>query len=213
MALVKAPEVRRPGYPLVRQAILDEARVLMRAEGVAALSLNELARRVGMKTPSLYTYFSSKHDLYDALFLEGVRQYRQRLAGLARRYPFEGGLNEAAMADYMAFADESPDLYQLVFERPVPGFVPSEESLGEASAMLADAEAIFARAIADGVISSGLSPAATRDLWIAVTHGLTALKRANEPEAPPTEGRFGPLVPAAAALIASAWLTSREERE
>ena len=208
MPLVKAPESRRRGYPLVRQDILDQARALMRAEGVGALSLNELARRVGMKTPSLYTYFASKHDLYDALFLEGVRQYRQRLAGLIERYTFEGGLNEAAMADYMAFADETPELYQLVFERPVPGFVPSAESLAEASAMLADAEQLFARAIADGVISSGLSPAATRDLWIAVTHGLTSLKRANEPEASRTEGRFGPLIPAAAALLTAAWLTA-----
>lgn len=208
MAFTSSQERRRPGYPFVRRAILDAARELMRVEGVGALSLNEVARRVGMKTPSLYTYFSSKHDLYDALFLEGVREYRRRLADLAQHHSFEGDLNEVAMADYMAFADENPDLYQLVFERPVPGFVPSAASLTEAAAMLADAEAMFARAIESGVIASGLSPAATRDLWIALAHGLTALKRANEPEASRSEGRFGPLIPAAAQLLRAAWIFS-----
>lgn len=208
MAFTSSQERRRPGYPFVRQAILDAAREIMRSEGVGALSLNEVARRVGMKTPSLYTYFSSKHDLYDTLFLHGVREYRRRLAQLTESHRFEDDLNEAAMADYMDFADENPDLYQLVFERPVPGFVPSPQSLVEASAMLDDAEALFARAIDEGAITSGLSATETRDLWIALAHGLTALKRANEPAASRSEGRFGPLIPAAAQLLRTAWLSN-----
>ena len=35
------------------QAILDVSREVMREEGVAALNLNEVARRLKMKTPSL----------------------------------------------------------------------------------------------------------------------------------------------------------------
>lgn len=209
MAIASSPG-RRAGFPLVRRAILEAAREMMRADGVGALSLNEVARRVGMKPPSLYTYFSSKMDLYDALFLEGIRAYRARLEALFERYSFADGLIQAAIADYMAFADENPDLYQLVFERPVPGFVPSETSLAEAAALLAGGEALFAQAIKGGVIDSGLSAAATRDLWIVVAHGLTSLKRANEPGASPDEGRFAPLIPAAAALLTNAWLMKTE---
>ncbi len=44
-------------------AILDAARAVMREEGVAALNLHEVARRVGLRTPSLYEYFPGKMAL------------------------------------------------------------------------------------------------------------------------------------------------------
>jgi AcrR family transcriptional regulator len=213
MSLATNAPARRHGYAAVRQSILDTAREIMRSEGVGALSLNEVARRLGMKTPSLYTYFSSKHDLYDALFLDGMKQFRLRLTTLFAVHTIEGDLLEAAIFDYMAFADENPDLYALLFERPVPGFVPSETSMQEAAGLLEDGERQFQAAIEAGLIRSGLDAAATRDLFIAITHGLTSLKRANEPAAPMTGGRFGPLIPAAAALITAAWRTSPSDPE
>src|SRR5205814_846853 len=51
--------------------ILDAAWELVRAEGLAALSLRDLAAKVGMQAPSLYSYFDSKHAIYDAMFLQG----------------------------------------------------------------------------------------------------------------------------------------------
>jgi AcrR family transcriptional regulator len=177
----------------------------MRTDGVGALNLNEVARRVGMKTPSLYTYFESKHALCDALFLLGMREYRREFLDLLADREVDGTLIEDVIAHYMAFADANPDLYALVFERPVPGFVPSEESLQEAAALLEDGLSQFEAALASGAIRSGLDAAQTRDLFIAVAHGLTALKRANEPDAADGTGRFAPLVPAAAALLQAAW--------
>ncbi|MEU0837731.1 helix-turn-helix domain-containing protein, partial [Streptomyces sp. NPDC005969] len=56
------------------QEILDVAVEVMAEEGVAALSLAEVARRVGMRPPSLYQYFPSKMAVYDALFERGMRQ-------------------------------------------------------------------------------------------------------------------------------------------
>ena len=41
--------------------ILDAAWVQVRADGLAALSLRDLARTVGMQAPSLYSYFDSKN--------------------------------------------------------------------------------------------------------------------------------------------------------
>ena len=48
-------------------AILETARDIMRQDGVTALNLNEIARRLGMTTPAIYVYFPSKDALYDAL--------------------------------------------------------------------------------------------------------------------------------------------------
>ena len=59
-----------------RQEVISNAieisRILMRENGVAALSFNEIARRLGMKPPSLYAYFPSKMAIYDALFRLGM---------------------------------------------------------------------------------------------------------------------------------------------
>ena len=202
---------RHHGYALVREAILAAARDMMRAEGVGALSLNEVARQVGMKPPSLYTYFASKHTLYDELFRMGMRMYRQRLAALIESHGLDGSLIAVVIADYMAFANEHPDLYGLLFERPVPGFVPSEESMVEARGLLEDGERWWQQVLDAGLLRSGLDAAATRDLMLALMHGLTSLKRANEPDAPIGSGRFSPLIPAAAGLIEAAWMQPQPE--
>jgi len=47
--------------------------VLARRDGLAAVSLRELAEAVGLRQPSLYVYFTSKLDLYDAMFADGYR--------------------------------------------------------------------------------------------------------------------------------------------
>lgn len=48
-----------------RREILEAAWRLAGRDGVASLSLRDLAREVGMRAPSLYTYFDSKAAIYD----------------------------------------------------------------------------------------------------------------------------------------------------
>jgi AcrR family transcriptional regulator len=189
----------------VRRAILDAAREVMREEGVAALNLNEVARRIGMKTPSLYEYFSGKLALYDALYLEGVRLY-----GESRFKIMEKTLNfweiiEQVIYYYLTFAYRNPDLYYLVFERPVPEFVPSEESMAESRKLLGNFNPIFQEALDKGVIKTDLPVEAVRDIFILVLHGLTSMHMANEPNLPPGQGRFGSLIPAITNMLKAAW--------
>jgi AcrR family transcriptional regulator len=198
-------ERRQRNREEVRQAILETARVVMREQGVAALSLREVARRVQMQAPSIYAYFPSKMALYDALFLLAVRlraEYRDRAdAGLD---DFWDRLH-ARFESYMRFAQENPELYQLAFERPVPGFVPSAESLEEAFRAPAGFEQFLAEAVASGQIVLDMPVAQARDLLIGMIHGLTAQHMANEPELPIGSGRFGSQIPAAVALVRAKW--------
>src|SRR4051795_11040747 len=67
---------------------LDIAAEIMAEQGVAGLSVGEIARRMGIRPPSLYVYFPSKNALYDALFARGAQgildvviDERARLAG------------------------------------------------------------------------------------------------------------------------------------
>ena len=189
----------------MKAAILDAARAVMREEGVAALNLQEVARRVGVRAPSLYEYFPGKMAIYDALFCLGVRLYAQRLTQLAQQPASLWQHLRAALENYLSFAQESPELYQLVFERPIPGFVPSEESLRESRRSLAIGEEILQQDLERAGIVLGLPLAQARDLVIAMMHGLAAQHMANEPELPVGSGRFGSLIPAAVALFQASW--------
>jgi len=209
----KPPRRRHYGYESTRRAILDAARAIMREEGIAALSLHEVARRIGMKTPSLYTYFDNKNALYDALFALGMKMYRDYTnACVAQTTTIQDEL-EVTLTAYMRFADENPDLYPLLFERPVPGFVPSPAAMVDISELAKESRARVQRAIDAGDFETDLSAAQTQNLFLALMHGLTALKRANEPDTPIGQGRFGSLIPAATDMLIKAWFPKRRSSD
>jgi AcrR family transcriptional regulator len=194
---------RQQTHDQVTQEIVAAARALMREEGAAALSMQALARRMDMRAPSLYNYFAGKMDLYDALFCQGYRLFdayvQEKVAGAAT---WQEELHRY-LAAYMAFARENPELYQLCFERPVPGFVPSQESLELSFSTLRRGYATAARW--RQAVQTDLSDKQMADLVLAVMHGLTALHLANEPDLPVGQGRFGGLISAAVALFDNAW--------
>lgn len=203
--ILSPQERRQRNREEMKNAILEAARQVMREEGVAALNLQEVARRVGVRAPSLYEYYPGKMALYDALFRMGIRLYAERVNRLAESTDSFWERAQAGLENYMTFAQEYPELYQLVQERPVPGFVPSEESMEESRRLLTMTDAIIEKGIERGSIALGVTVAQTRDLFLAMMHGLTALHMANEPEVPIGSGRFGSLIPAVLALFRTAW--------
>ncbi len=203
--MTKTPTRRQQVREETIEKILTIAREEMRAEGVAALSLGTIARRLGMRTPSLYTYFDSKHAIYDEMFRRGFLEFGRYMN---ERPHQDGALREnleSAMTTYMRFAQENPDLYQLMFQRPVPGFVPSEESMAVSLGQLDAIKDQFTHLLAMEEINLGIPFEAARDLVIAFEHGLTELHLSNNPELPVGEGRFGKLIPQAVQMILDAW--------
>jgi len=188
------------------EEILEIAREEMREKGAAALSLGVIARRMGMKTPSLYNYFASKDAIYDALFKRGYEMYAQISDERRRRGGTAVERIENGFLDYMRFAQENPDLYQIMFQRPIPGFVPSEESYAVSLEMLAKGHE-EARSIAEsGELDFGSLPVEDAiNLMIALMHGLTEMHMANNPELPVGQGRYGKLIPEAVNLLLAAW--------
>ncbi|MEM9930514.1 MAG: helix-turn-helix domain-containing protein, partial [Bacteroidota bacterium] len=61
-------------------AIIQATLELTHEKGLAGIKMTELARRAGIATGSLYTYFTDKQDL----LLSVNREVRQRGAGLLR---------------------------------------------------------------------------------------------------------------------------------
>jgi AcrR family transcriptional regulator len=194
---------RQRNHERMVQIILDTARQYMRENGVAALSMHELARRLEIRPPSLYNYFTGLMDIYDALFRLGFElwgEYFQDYTRGAQTWQDEVRLS---MEAYLTFALQNPELYQLCFERPVPGFVPSEQSLQASFGILEEGYARIA-GLKDA-LHTDLPPERVADLIIALMHGLTALHMANQPQLPLGQGRFGALIPAAVAVLDKAW--------
>lgn len=196
---------RRRKYDAMVQDILEVSRAIMREQGVAALSIQEIARRMDLRAPSLYHYFAGKMEIYDALFRHGFALFGEHMDLQHADDLSWTDFVRSSFEGYLSFAKENPDLYQLCFERPVPGFVPSPESL-QASLELLD-KAYRRAADFSGEIHSDLNPEQTVDLVIAMMHGIAALHLANEPDLPVGAGRFGSLIPAAVKLLEKAWLT------
>ena len=205
--LLSPNERRARNREEVIQGILDTACAVIRDDGVAALNMHEVARRLGMRAQSLYSYFPSKTALYQALFVMGMRIYNQRTAEVIAQYDLSWDLIQAALTTFMEFAHDYPELYQLIFQRPVPGFVPSQEGIAEMIKLVGASQHVITSLIEAGVIQSGLSAEQTNNVFIALMHGITSLYMANEPDLPPGQGRFGSLIPAAVELLQSSWGT------
>lgn len=186
------------------QTILEAARQIMRSEGVAALTMQELARRLDMRAPSLYNYFTSKMDLYDTLFRLGIHLYGEYWHKIKPGQMTLSQEIQASMEAYFTFAMENPELYQLCFERPVPGFVPSEESLQASFGLLQE---LYNRTAAWKLsLKTDLSAQQMADTMIAMIHGITALHLANEPDLPLGQGRFGSLIPVMVSILEQSWI-------
>src|SRR5262245_2002029 len=105
---------RRERHDAKRSAIVAEAWDLARRDGLAAISLRDLAERVDLRQPSLYAYFDSKLALYDALFADGNRQLLEHVATL----PTEGDPRELLVAlteMLVRFSTEDIVRHQLLF--------------------------------------------------------------------------------------------------
>jgi AcrR family transcriptional regulator len=178
------------------EEILDLAIQVMAEDGVAALSLAEVARRMGIRPPSLYQYFPSKLAVYDALFERGARQtlaileaYQSRIA----ENPLEG--LAAAQAAWNDWVMANPVLAQLLYWRPVPGFEPSPKAY-QPALQLQD----LGRAALQAAVDAGqLAPAAVSEeggaLYTILMAGVISQQLANEPAATAATGRFTRLTP------------------
>lgn len=203
--LLSPAERRRRNRQEMVEGILSAARAMMREEGVAALTLTEVARRVRIRPQSLYEYFPSKAALYDALFLLGTRMIRERVEQARREHGPGWDLLRSLFALRLNFAYECPELHQLVFDRPVPGFHPSAASMEESYALREAGRQILTDVIDAGVVNAGIEPEHGRDLLLAMMHGLAVLHMANEPDRAPGTGRFGALIDEAVGLFQGSW--------
>jgi AcrR family transcriptional regulator len=166
------PDRRAQRHEATRQEILEAAWQLARERGLAGWSLREVAEAVGMRAPSLYVYFDGKDAIYDAMFAHGYEQLLARIE--AAEVPDEPRerLRRAA-AEFVDFSVADPARHQLLFQRVVPGFIPSAASYALADETLDRLRQLLAHA--------GLDRPETVDLWTALLTGLASQQASNDP--------------------------------
>ncbi len=127
----------------LRQATLNEikevARRQMAQQGEAALSLNAIAREMGVTPPALYRYFENRDALVTALIVDAfgalaealeATEERMHQADYAERFV---ALGEA----YREWAIQNPHDYALIYGTPIPGYhAPPEITVPVASRVL-----------------------------------------------------------------------------
>jgi len=156
----------------VTAEILEAAWEVARSEGLAGLSLRDIARRIGMRPPSLYWYFDSKRAIYDAMFMQGNQELLARIS--RQRWPQDPkALLRLCARAFVEFSMEDVERYQLLFQRTIPNFEPSPESYSVAMQVF--------EAMRDRLAAAGLTGAAAFDIWTALVSGLSAQQIANDP--------------------------------
>ena len=168
---------------------------VMTEEGVAGLSLSEVARRLGVRPPSLYKYFPSRMALFDRLFHDGHQHYFDEFrAGAQTADPGLPAL-VAGLEAGGRWAMRNQALAQLLFWRPVPKFEPSIESFAPALAVVEDIKQMLAEAVDRGQVAPAAASLEAMSLLSILVTGIVSQQLANAPDEPFESGRFTRLAP------------------
>ena len=155
-----------------RDAIVDAAWDLVHAEGLAALSLRELARRAGITTPTVYAYFDSKDAIYDAMFGRAAQEFAEWVTE-----PLEADESEEVLLlrayRFVEFCTSDVARYHLLFQRMIPNFEPSAESYAPAIRALESAR--------ECLVLNGITHPKHLDLWTALLSGIVDQQVSNDP--------------------------------
>ena len=166
-----SPRARR--HETIRAEIVAAAWDQCRRNGLTSLSLRELAAAVGMRAPSLYSYFESKDAIYDAMFRDGQEALAAAMDGVGEERPTTRASLRAGMRVWAEFCVSDPVRYQLLFQRVVPGFTPSAASYELAVRSLGQLTTILSEI--------GVDDPAHVDLFTALVSGLISQQLANDP--------------------------------
>ncbi len=126
----------------VRAEIKEHAWEQIATTGATALSLNAIAKQMGMSGPALYRYYASR----DELITELIRDAYRSLADTLRSASLAGADLAALAHAVRGWALEHPQRYLLIYGTPVPGYhAPDDITLisSEIMAILLDACAVL----------------------------------------------------------------------
>lgn len=116
----------------VREEVKKNAWQQIAAAGASALSLNAIAKQIGMSGPALYRYFANR----DELITELIRDAYRSLADTFRTRADAGADLSDLAHTLRAWALADPQRYFLLYGTPVPGYQAPEDTTRLASQIM-----------------------------------------------------------------------------
>lgn len=201
-AIPGAPDSRRTRRRAETiEEILRLALQIMSEVGAGGLTFAEVARRLGVRPPSLYRYFNSVHAIYDELFKRGQEEHlevvRSAMCAADPGVPaIVAGLRAGG-----SWATTHTTVSQLLFWRPVPRFQPSPAAFAPSLEMVD----LFRQALHDAADAGQIDPDTASEETLAllsvIAAGIRSQYLANEPGTALEESRFFALIPRAISSV------------
>lgn len=121
----------------LRQRILDASEQLLETEGLAALSMREVARRSGVTHQAPYHHFADRESILAELVTRGFEEMTRRLARANARHAADTRMAVATECGqaYVGFAIDHPGLFRIMFRSEVcdPARFPSAQLAGDSA--------------------------------------------------------------------------------
>jgi AcrR family transcriptional regulator len=165
---------RAAGREALRATVLDTAGEILARDGPAGLTMRRLASALGCTTTVLYTMFSSKQGLIDAMYREGFDRLTARTRAIPADAPPGERLRLSALA-YRQNALSSPQLYQLTFGAAAPGHTPGPDAIAAAETSLEALVEIVKTCIDAGILRRE-EPRFIAQVLTAAAHGAVSLE-------------------------------------
>ncbi|MEV7288588.1 TetR/AcrR family transcriptional regulator [Streptomyces sp. NPDC093252] len=165
----------------VRSEIKSHAWEQIASAGASALSLNAIAKQMGLSGPALYRYFANRDELITALIRDAYRS----LADTVQEAAGSGADLTALAHTVRAWALADPQRYFLIYGTPVPGYHAPDDITaisGEIMAVLLDAATT---ALAPLTSTSTPAPRPTEDESPFAAHLAGHRQWADDHPAPP----------------------------
>jgi len=122
---------RLPRAARERQA-RDVARALFAERGFAAVTMDEVAARVGVTKPLLYTYFGNKEGLYLACMQPAGEALVATVADAVRATATPAEALRAGVHAFFAFVDRDRAAWRVLFDASLPaGAEPARRAAAE----------------------------------------------------------------------------------
>ncbi|WP_206061344.1 TetR/AcrR family transcriptional regulator [Nonomuraea basaltis] len=174
----------------VRNEIKQAALAQIGDGGAAALSLNAVAKQLGMTGPAIYKYFGSRDDLLTELILDGFDEVAAAVRAGMREGEPRARLHALAGA-FFAWAVANPHLFQLLAGTPSPGYQAPAESVRRAREVLGPFLPVFGQGRC-GPAAEPLREEMRR--WVEETPAVAEWVRAFAPEGDPATALAGTIM-------------------
>lgn len=151
----------------LKAALLEAAAALLDEGGVAAVSLREAARRVGVTPAATYRHFADKEALLAALATQGFEAFSKAMQQAVRKAPEPFAAMGVA---YVRFAVRHPGMFRLMFGPAVA----DRSRSPELQAAIAKSTQVFDQGLKMRGDAAGDAGLAALRAW-ALMHGLAML--------------------------------------